>query len=526
METEEQEVEVILSDPQMAVMEARSQLILELAGQGAGKTQIIGYSTGWLVLNFPEAKGFVGANTYLQLTQSTLNKMFSVWEKVYGFTEYDPKTNPNGDFVVDKVPPRGFKRFEKLKDYYNTISFRSGALIYVGSLDNYKAHDGKEFAWAHLDETKDTKKEALTLVILGRLRQIGLFADAQGNVEWGYLSVEQVASRGLHAWNPCYIHTSPSEGQVDWLVELFQLDAKEKQIRDQIQEIDNYFYWEYENRTVVIYSTYWNQANLPPTYIPTRISTMTETEVMKFIYGYPFSKTGAEFFPYFERRQQVDRVELDETNPIIWLTFDFNYMPYMTLLCAQIKYVTMYLDEIGERHEDWQQGRTADEVMEIRFYREYCLRNPENSTEAVCKRFIDDHQHIPGLNLFYTGDASGNKHVEGLPTFTNYKEIQDTLYEYLHNTSKQVDGNNVGVMHRRDFLNKIFAGKLPIIVLFDESMKETIKDFEYLKIGKEGKHKEMYTDPQTGASYQKIGHTSDAAEYLICKVARDLMRLK
>ena len=36
-------------------------------------------------------------------------------------------------------------------------------------IKNYLAHDGKEFGWAHLDETKDTKKEALITQIIDKV---------------------------------------------------------------------------------------------------------------------------------------------------------------------------------------------------------------------------------------------------------------------------------------------------------------------------------------------------------------------
>src|SRR5690606_16834768 len=128
-------------------------------------------------------------------------------------------------------PPHHFVRYERLKNYYNTICFRNGAMIYVGSLDNFKAHDGKEFAWAHLDETKDTKKEALTTVILSRLRQYGMWVKPDGEVFWDEkMRLDEAKENGYRSWNPCYIHTSPAEGGVDWLIDMFKLSKEEETI--------------------------------------------------------------------------------------------------------------------------------------------------------------------------------------------------------------------------------------------------------------------------------------------------------
>ena len=167
--------EILLSKPQNAVYKARTPIVLDMAGQGSGKTENISIFRAEKKQNFPKVKGIIGANTYLQLSQTTLNKCFTAWKKYYGWDEYDKTHNPAGFYVVDKKPPPHFKRHERLKSYNNTISFANGCLVYTGSLDNYRAHDGKEFGWAHLDETKDSRKEALTHVIFARLRQTGIF---------------------------------------------------------------------------------------------------------------------------------------------------------------------------------------------------------------------------------------------------------------------------------------------------------------------------------------------------------------
>jgi hypothetical protein len=102
---------------------------------------------------------------------------------------------------------RNFDRFN------NIISFCNGGLIFTGSLDNYMSHSGKEFGFALLDETKDTKEEALKEVIITRLRQPGI-----------YIVNGQVSHTGIQSqqWNPLYCLTSPA--RVDWLNELFELE--------------------------------------------------------------------------------------------------------------------------------------------------------------------------------------------------------------------------------------------------------------------------------------------------------------
>ena len=281
-----------LSYPQLDVYYARTPLVLDMAGQGSGKTENIGVQTIEVIEKAPQIKGFIGANTYNQLSQSTLTKAFAAWEKYKGWVEFD-KDNPHGCYVVDKKPPAHFKKYHKLKSYNNTISFDNGCLIFTGSLDNYKAHDGKEFGWAHLDETKDTAKEALTHVIFGRLRQMGLYYDTAQ--ELVYCEDKEEAERlGYTPFNPCYIHTSPAYGGVDWLVEMFRLNVGDRpnEIKQTLLNKNDYYLLREDNITAVIYQTFWNELNLPAGWIDNKLKTMTSDEAMLFVYGFPFSRTG------------------------------------------------------------------------------------------------------------------------------------------------------------------------------------------------------------------------------------------
>lgn len=520
----EQEQEVVtleLSEPQTMVFTSRKALNLDMAGQRAGKSQMIGILSGWFVTNYPRMKGFIGANTYLQLTQSTLIKATEIWGKYFQLTQYDRKNNPDGDFVMDKRPPSHFTIFEQFKDYNNIISFRNGAIIYIGSLDNWKAHDGKEFCWAHLDETKDTKEEAVTTVILARLSQGGLYVN-DATDEIIYLpNAKKEETKYLRAYNPAYIHTSPAVGQVDWLIKMFALDKFEEEIRKSITDPDDFFYKEFEQKSVCIFSTYHNAENLPANYIEGRKAVLSENEQMKFIFGYPFSKTGGEYFPHFERIKHLKEV-LIKYEGIRHITFDFNVLPYMTLLCAQVSFKMRYMDAQGNKHDEDCEGRLPIEVIIVEFYREYCLKNPHNTSEACCAHFLEYEAGNPTLEVMLYGDASGNSRIEGMGETTNYKIIISYFESKGITVHKKVRGFNIGVLTRQKFINRILEGKYPHIeVYFDIEMENTIRDFEFLKQGADGKLKELVKDPSTKATYQKLGHTSDAAEYLLCELLKD-----
>lgn len=521
------DIDIELSEPQAAVLETSKALILQMAGQGSGKSAIIGLSSGLFISYMPQVKGFIGANTHMQLSQSTLNAVFKVWKEKFGFEEYDQKARPAGAYVIDKRPPAHFVRYHTLKDYSGTISFFNGCLIFTGSLENYKAHDGKEFGWAHLDETKDTNKNALTDVILGRLRQLGVWRNPETcEVHFDpFLPHDEARARGLIGWNPLYIHTSPDpETDVKWLTEMFGLRKYEKQIKERVlMEESGYFHAEFGNKAVIIYSTHHNKKNLPPDYIDNQKSSMMyEEKIMKLVYGFPFGKSGCLWFPYFRRDQCVKKV-LYEPGGSVHQAWDFNVIPYMTMLAAQIRYVTRYIDPTGVKYDEPAPGLRAIDVMQIRFYKEYCLEEPLNTTEAVCEAFAQDHAGTGAEgNCFYYGDASGLHRIPGMGSVSNFKIIAENLYLFFHNDSKRVRDPNVGVFTRRDLCNKIFSGKIPSIEIEidEENCPNLISDLENVKLGPKGKVKEEEKDPITQKKFQKNGHTSDAFEYIVSEVCR------
>jgi hypothetical protein len=133
-----------------------------------------------------------------------LKRCFDTWYSEFGLI--------NGvHYVVDKIPPTNWPKLHiKMKSYENTICFNNGCMVFTTSLDNYKAIDGTEFGWAELDETKDTREEAIKEVIVARLRQSGMWVTPDGHL------VDYETSQ---SHNPLSIFTSPAK--VLWINEWF-----------------------------------------------------------------------------------------------------------------------------------------------------------------------------------------------------------------------------------------------------------------------------------------------------------------
>lgn len=525
-------VKFFMSAPQNDVFKARTPLVLDMAGQGSGKTEMIGFMSGVFINYFPQIKGFIGANTYMQLSQSTLEKTMKAWLKYFGWDEYDPKENPNGFYVMDKKPPRHFAKCHKLKKYNNTISFRNGCLVYVGSLDNYLAHDGKEFGWAHLDEVKDAKEEALTEVILARLRQLGIYYDPAKDGALVFTeSKDEAKAKGWVSFNPCYVHTSPAYSGVEWLLKLFKIDKEEAVIKATLNDLYKYYVHRTLNTTAVLYQTHWNEANLPDNYIENARMRMTTDVFDMYIKSIPFVKTGNEFYNEFRSSVHVVPYIKPDFNKRFHITYDFNIMPYVTQIVCQVDTVIKYYNKTtGEKVdflEDWHPRALFEllEVTRIKVLKEFCMQPPYNETEQAAEMFgMWLKQNNANCDILVYGDGSGHNRITGMPSKTQYKIIKSVLSKYYINdiVAKKA---NVAVLLRRKFINKLFAGKFPSLEIYiDASCTETIKDFETVKQDNKGKIKEKAIDPATKSPFEKVGHTSDAMDCLLCELFKGFLK--
>lgn len=467
-----------------------------LAGQGSGKTHCAGTVAGLLISTFPRVHGFIGANTYTQLSDSTLFRIRKVWKEFFEWTEYS-KYNPRGHYVVDIQPPAHFNtQGHEYDSYHGKISFKWGTVVYKGSLDNYKAHDGKEFGWAILDETKDTKEEAVKEVITGRLRETGMWAAHDG----------QLMDTPLHpagfvnsAFNPLYIFTSPAK--VPWINDWFRLDEFQDEITTSIYSAETYFHKEVDNKLAVISSSYHNQANLPANYIENQKLNLHSALVDMLIYGNPFSQSGGEFYKCFDRTKHVrDLTKVEgfddggrayNKNLALHISFDFNVNPYMTCTIWQIK------------------GKKVYQVDEI------CLANPRNTTPDVCREFIRRYQsHQAGL--FVYGDPSGRQEDTRSEKGSNdFTLIRKHLTQFR--PSQRVPDAAPAVVMRSNWINTILEkGHEGIEILIHEKCTHSIADLNYLKQASDGtKFKEKAKNPDTLVSYEKYGHTSDSMDYFL-----------
>lgn len=485
----EKGINLKLIPPQYEIYFKHAAFNLVMAGQGGGKSYGIGILAAALIMDCPRCIGLIAANTYDQLSRATLKTMFEVWRKVFGLSEYDAKSNPSGYYVFGKQPPPHFAPHGyTLVSNNNNIYTADGGVIFTASLDNYTAIEGIEVAWALLDETADTKEEAVKSVILGRLRQKGLCRASKG-----FAYAPQGHRDAMEPINPLFIFTKPAK--VAWINEMFDLESKRAAIKSKIYDHSRYYRHNDGQKQVIVYSAYANQVNLPPRYIEDRKSVISKDLIASHIYGDPFAKTGEEFVPEFDASVHVKKVAISYDYPI-HVAIDFNAKPYMSALMIQL------ID--------------VDGGYEVRALDEYALVSPKNTAGHLALEIEQDYIDFFDMGLYIYGDASGNNSIPIMGRSSFFDDFTKNLtVKYTLRVPKKNPAYaaiSPGSMGRKAFINALFAGKKGISVVIDPKCREFIKDLSFCKEDPNGK---MLKEKDRDGVEQR-GHHLDAFAYFAC----------
>jgi hypothetical protein len=500
--TWERELSVALIEPQMRLYKNASPYNLTIGGQGSGKSHNIGIVSGMFIETCPQIIGLIAANTYDQLSRATLLETFATWKSAYGYSEYDAKTSPSGCFVVGKEPPAHFKPHGyTFLTNNNNIYFWNGAVIFTASLENYKAIEGVNIGWACLDETADTREEALTSVITGRLRQKGLCVAKKKILGFFPYCPKDHPDAGEEI-NPLFIFTKPAKAP--WLKDLFLLEQYKEEIQRVIYDPKNFYYHFDGVRQVIVYSVYWNKINLPNGFIKNRLSLLHGSGLIgSHIFGDPFGKTGGEFATEWDSAKHIRNVDLKEGYPIHF-SIDFNAKPYMTGLVCQIT------QETG----NWN-GKTS--WIRFSVVDAYALASPKNSAGHLAQELMADYQHVTDFGLFIYGDASGNNEVavknvtSYFQDFTNHLRVKYEL-RVPNSNPRYKAALGPGSMGRKAFLNRLLSGALGVEVVVSPRCVELIADMNECEEDENGRLKKK----KNKDGIEERGHNMDAFQYIIC----------
>lgn len=209
------------------------------------------------------------------------------------------------------------------------------------------------------------------------------------------------------------------------------------------------------------------------------------------------AREGGEAFYSFNPEVQVSGVPFLPSIPVAHLSFDQNVVPYITLLCAQVQY-------------------KEDGCLQIRIFKEYCLKHPRNKTQSVCEAFLLDHSEVVN-EVFIYGDASGSRR-DTRAAMSDYDIAQNVLRSKVSRRSYRVQRSNPEIRKRVLFLCAIFEGRVPgVEILIDRNCYNLINDLLYIKQDANG-GKVKQTTTENGVRFEQYGHTSDGLEYMVTTI--------
>jgi hypothetical protein len=188
---------------QMAAKNSPFEHFAMFGGVGTGKSFTGSKFSIEHMIKYPHLTGFIGANTYDQLTQASLREMFGQLEHY------------RIPFVYNRQPPKEWYTTNRLPSYNNVLAARIGphtAHAFTRVLSDPDSLRGIQFSWYWLDETRDTPQNAHD-VILSRMRESryrkGLITTTTNGEDWSYKRFG-LARSGQHLYGSLHVKTIDS----------------------------------------------------------------------------------------------------------------------------------------------------------------------------------------------------------------------------------------------------------------------------------------------------------------------------
>jgi len=246
------------------------KIVAMICGVGTGKSFLSVRKAFHLCSLYPGSVGLLAANTYDQLNDTLIRKLSELFEEL-DFEE-------GVDYIMGRMPPKSWKLpSRKFKSYDKVVTFReSRSCLMLRSLDNPKPIRGSEYDFAFLDETRDTTREAFTIV-LARMR------GTKGN-------------------RVIYITTTPA-GK-NWLYDM---------VTDPSPMV-----------SLIRGSTFDNEKNLPEDYITSQMQVLSEEEIEQEIYG-NFVSFSDLVYTSFNQDINVNDTLVYDPRQELYLGVDFNH---------------------------------------------------------------------------------------------------------------------------------------------------------------------------------------------------------
>ena len=217
---------------------------------------------------------------------------------------------------------------------------------------------------------------------------------------------------------------------------------------------------------------------------------------------YGMLTTGAEIYKNFDPEKHTSRNRVF-TDRKLWLSFDENVLPYVSLTVWQGDSETKHLRQMAE----------------------IAAAPPRNTLKDLINMFV---KRFPNRNipLVITGDRTSIKADVKLEKNQNFfKMVEAQLIDEGYSIERRLPSKNPSVINRIAFINEIFSGTGRAggckVTLHEDAVK-TVADVKYCPEDADGtKLKKKEKNKETGQSYEIWGHMSDTMDYAVIEFFKD-----
>lgn len=210
-------------------------------------------------------------------------------------------------------------------------------------------------------------------------------------------------------------------------------------------------------------------------------------------------RTGAEAWKKFSEERHIKQVKIN-TSRTIHLSIDENVVPYVTVSV-------------------WQPDTEARMLRQV--YEIPC-ESPDNNAPKAAKKVCDWLDRIDYKDVVYIyGDPSASHRSTIDPNNASFFDVFiDGLRQRGYTVISRVQRSAPEVALSIAFINELYeTGINGWGVEIDEDCFVSIEDYLTVKEDADGKLlKEKVKDKETGVTYEKVGHFSDAKRYFITTV--------
>lgn len=211
-------------------------------------------------------------------------------------------------------------------------------------------------------------------------------------------------------------------------------------------------------------------------------------------------RTGAEFFPSFNRGKDCRAVPYDPTLPI-HVSVDKNRLPYISYTFWQVD------------HSDG---------IRLRQFHEICAKSPDNSARKSAALVVAYLRSIGYADLVHLhGDCTTrNGSTEDDEGRSFLDKVISTLTENEYEVVDKIGRSNPSVPMSGEFINAVWDGELEgLSIVIGEDCKTSIDDYQSVQKDSNGAIlKTKVKDKVTMQTYEKHGHLSDTLRYVVVDV--------